>query len=118
MIKGAHSLHTKPVKIRLKKGDLVVVRSGKYKGKQGKVLATHPMLNKVTVEGINIVKKHVKPNRQHPQGSIVEITKPLWVSKVGIVDPAHKTKPSRIGYKIDSSGKKTRVYKTSGKEIK
>jgi large subunit ribosomal protein L24 len=51
-------------KIRLKKGDTVVVRSGKYKGKTGKVTATHPTENKVTVEGINIVKKHMKPNRQ------------------------------------------------------
>jgi large subunit ribosomal protein L24 len=55
-------------KIRLKKGDTVVVRAGKYKGKTGKIVATHPSDNKVTVEGINIVKKHVKPNSTHPQG--------------------------------------------------
>ena len=81
-------------KIRLKKDDLVIVRSGKYKGKTGKVSATHPSLNKVTVDGINIVKKHVKPNRQHPQGAIVELTKPIWVSKVSIVEPSSK-KPSK-----------------------
>lgn len=104
-------------KIRLKKGDTVVVRSGKYKGKTGKITAVHPQLNKVTVEGINIVKKHVKPNQQHPQGSIVEITKPIWVSKVSIVEPTSK-KPSRIGYKLDKDGNKTRIFKTSGKEIK
>jgi len=104
-------------KIRLKKGDLVVVRSGKYKGKTGKVLATHPSENKVTVEGINIVKKHQKPTQAHPQGGIVEITKPIWVSKVGIVEPTAK-KPSRIGYSIDAKGTKTRVYKKTGKEIK
>ena len=69
-------------KIRLKKGDTVVIRSGKYKGKTGKITATHPRDNKVTVEGINIVKKHVKPDQQHPQGAIVEVTKPIWVSKV------------------------------------
>ena len=62
----------KKFKIRLKKGDTVVVRSGKYKGKTGKVVATHPDMNKVTVEGINIVKKHQKPNREHPQGAILE----------------------------------------------
>ncbi len=73
------------VKIRIKKGDTVIVRSGKYKGQTGKVLATHPTENKVTVEGINIVKKHQKPNRAYPQGGIVEITKPIWVSKVGVV---------------------------------
>lgn len=104
-------------KIKLKKGDTVVVLSGKYKGKTGKIVTTHPSENKVTVEGINIVKKHVKPNRANPQGGIVEITKPMWVSKVAIVDPSTK-KPSRIGYKVDAKGEKTRVFKSSGKEIK
>jgi large subunit ribosomal protein L24 len=104
-------------KIRLKKGDTVVVRAGKYKGQTGKVTATHPADNKVTVEGINIVKKHQKPNKAHPQGGILEITKPIDVSKVGILDPTSK-KPSRIGYKVDAKGNKTRVLKTSGKEIK
>ncbi|MBI1857440.1 50S ribosomal protein L24 [Candidatus Saccharibacteria bacterium] len=102
--------------MRLKKDDLVIVRSGKYKGKSGKITATHPSLNKVTVEGINIVKKHVKPNRSNPQGAIVEITKPIWVSKVGIADPANN-QPDRIGYKIDKDGNKTRIFKKSGKEI-
>lgn len=103
-------------KIRLKKGDTVVVRSGKYKGKTGKVIATHPTENKVTVEGINIVKKHVKPNRTNPQGAIVELTKPIWVSKVAIVEPASK-KASKIGFSVDKAGKKVRVYKRTGKEI-
>lgn len=104
-------------KIRLKKGDTVQVLSGKYKGKTGKVVATHPSENKVTVEGINIVKKHVKPNRTYPQGGIIDITKPIWVSKVAVVDPTSK-KPTRVGYKLDDKGVKTRVYKASGKEIK
>jgi large subunit ribosomal protein L24 len=104
-------------KIRLKKGDTVVVTTGKYKGKTGKVVATHPSENKVTVEGINIVKKHMKPNRANPQGAIVEITKPMWVSKVAIQEPTSK-KPSRIGYSVDKDGNKTRVFKKSGKEIK
>src|SRR6185437_7811206 len=104
-------------KIRLKKGDTVVVRSGKYKGKTGKITATHPAENKVTVEGINIVKKHVKPNKTYPQGGIVEVTKRILVSKVGIMDPTSK-KPSRIGFAVDKDGKKTRVLKSSGKEIK
>lgn len=103
-------------KIRLKKGDTVVVRSGKYKGKSGKITAVHPSENKVTVEGINIVKKHVKPNRTNPQGGIVELTKPILVSKVGIMDPTTK-KPTRIGYKVEKEGK-TRIYKSDGKEIK
>ena len=110
-------LHKPVFKIRLKVGDLVVVRSGKYKGKTGKVTATHPTENKVTVEGINIVKKHVKPNRANPQGGILDVTKPIWVSKVAVVDSTTK-KPSRIGLKVDDKGNKTRVYKQSGKEIK
>jgi large subunit ribosomal protein L24 len=104
-------------KIRLKKGDLVIVRAGKYKGRTGKVLATHPSENKVTVDGINIVKKHVKPNNTHPQGAIIELTKPIWVSKVSIVEPTTK-KATRIGYKLSADGAKTRVYKASGKDIK
>lgn len=104
-------------KIRLKKGDTVMVRSGKYKGKTGKVTAVHPSENKVTVEGINIVKKHVKPNRANPQGGIVEITKPIWVSKVGIIESGEKL-PSRIGYQVGKDGAKIRMYKRSGKEIK
>lgn len=107
----------KKYKIRLKKGDTVQVLAGKYKGKTGKILATHPTENKVTVEGINIVKKHVKPNQAYPQGGIIELTKPIWVSKVAIVDPTTH-KPTRIGYKIDDKGTKTRLYKASGKEIK
>jgi large subunit ribosomal protein L24 len=111
------SVSTKPFKIRIKKGDLVVVRAGKYKGKTGKITAVHPRLNKVTIDGINIAKHHIKPNREHPQGAIVEEAKPMWVSKVSIVDPISK-KPSRIGFQIDKDGKKSRIYKTSGKEIK
>jgi large subunit ribosomal protein L24 len=103
-------------KISLKKGDLVAVRSGKYKGQTGKVLATHPTENKVTVEGINVAKKHTKPSRSNPQGGIVEVTKPIWVSKVGIVEPKSK-KPSRIGYRVADSGDKVRVFKKSGEEI-
>ena len=104
-------------KIRLNKGDAVMVRSGKYKGRTGKVLIVHPKLNKATVEGINIVKRHLKPTRANPQGGIVEVNKPMWVSKLGIHDSAKK-KPSRIGFKVDKTGKKSRIMKSSAKEIK
>lgn len=109
--------NNKLMKIRLQKGDTIVVRNGKYKGKTGKVLATHPSENKVTVEGVNIVKKHQKPNKAHPQGGIIEITKPIDVSKVGLQDPTTK-KPTRIGYAVAKDGVKTRIAKKSGKEIK
>jgi large subunit ribosomal protein L24 len=104
-------------KIRLKKGDTVMVRAGKYKGKTGKIVSTHPSENKVTVEGINIVKKAIKPTRTNPTGGIVEITKPIWVSKVGLVEPGSK-KMTRIGYKLNDDGSKTRIYKSTGKEVK
>ena len=104
-------------KIRVKKGDTVMIRSGKYKGKTGKVLQVHPALNKVTVEGINVVKRHRKPTQQQPQGGIIELTKPVWVSKVGLVDSTAK-KPSRVGFKTNAKGDKIRYLKSSGKEVK
>jgi large subunit ribosomal protein L24 len=104
-------------KIRIKKGDTVMVRSGKFKGKTGKVIQVHPKDNKVTVEGINIVKRHRKPTQAQPQGGIIELTKPIWVSKVGLLDSSAK-KPSRVGYKTDTKGLKSRFLKSSGKEVK
>lgn len=101
---------------KVKKGDMVIVRSGKYKGHTGKVLHVYPKLNKITIEGVNVAKRHLKPSRDNPQGGIVDITKPIWISKVGIYDSAAK-KPSRIGYKI-SGDKKVRIMKSSNKEIK
>lgn len=106
----------KITKIRLRKGDNVIVTRGRDKGKQGKVVATHPKLNKVTVEGINIVKKHQKPSQDRPQGGIVETTKPVCTHKLAIIDD--KGKPSKIGYKTDTKGNKVRIFKTTGKEIK
>jgi large subunit ribosomal protein L24 len=104
-------------KIRLKKGDTVVVLTGKEKGKTGKVVATHPSTNKVTVENINVVKRAIKPSQTNPQGGIIDKTKPLPVSNVAIVEPTSK-KPSKIGYIFDKAGNKVRVYKRTGKEIK
>ena len=108
---------SKAYKIRLQKGDVVVVLAGKDKGKTGKVLATHPLENKVTVEGINVVKKHQKPNKAYPQGGIIDITLPIWVSKVAAYESVKK-KPSKIGYKVDKTGAKVRVYKLTSKEMK
>ena len=104
-------------KIRLKKGDKVVVTAGKYKGQTGKITATHPTTNKVTVENINVVKRHKKPTEQDRIGGIIEKTKPMPVSNVAIVEPTSK-KPSKIGYKFDKQGNKVRIYKSNGKEIK
>ncbi|HUD05513.1 MAG TPA: 50S ribosomal protein L24 [Candidatus Saccharimonadales bacterium] len=103
--------------MRIRKGDKVIVRQGKYKGQVGKVLSAHPRINSLTVEGINIVKKAVKPNKAYPQGGLIEITRPINVSKVSILDPETK-KGTRIGYSIKADGSKVRVFKSSGKEIK
>lgn len=102
---------------RLKKGDTVIIRSGKFKNKTGKIIAVHPKKAAVTVEGINIAKRHLKPTKEQPRGGIVDITKPLHLSKVSYYDTLSK-KASRIGYQTAKSGKKTRVLKKSGKEIK
>ncbi len=107
----------RPYKIKLKTGDKVIVLGGKYKGKTGKILRVHPRENKVSVEGINIVKKHIKPSRTNRVGSIKEIIKPIWVSKVAIYEPELK-KPSRVKIKVDDKGLKTRLYAKSSKEIK
>ena len=104
-------------KIRVKKGDTVVVLSGHEKGKTGTILKTHPTLNKVTVEGVSVVKRHVKPTQSKPQGGIVELTKPIWVSKVALVEPTSK-KPSRVKFAFDKNGNKVRQYVKTGKEVK
>jgi len=85
-------------------------------GKTGKILKIHPKDNKVTVDGINIVKKHVKPTKDAP-GSIQEIVKPMDVSKVAYYDQDTKG-ASKIEFKFDKDGKKIRIAKKSGKEIK
>ena len=106
-------------KLKLKVGDTVKVLSGAQKGKTGKVTAIHPKLNKVTVEGVNVIKRHRKPTQKLPQGGIMEETKPIWAAKVAIVHPSDKNKTSRIGYTVGKDGAKKRTYRQAGnKEIK
>lgn len=105
-----------PYKIRLKKNDTVVVRSGKYKGQSGKIISVLPRQNMAIVEGINIAKKHSKPTKANPQGGIIDITKPIYISKLGFQDPVSK-KPTRVGYHLSKDGSKQRYAKASGKEI-
>ena len=96
----------------VKKGDTVVVLSGKDKGKQGKVLGTVPSEDKVVVEGINMVTCHVKPRKQGETGGIVQREAALYASKVQVVCPKCK-KGTRVAHKIEN-GKKTRVCKHCG----
>ena len=110
-------MNDKVYKIRLKKGDNVVVLAGKYKGQTGTIAATHPRTNKVTIEGVNVVKRNLKRSQQNPQGGVREFARPLPVSNVAIVEPTSK-KPSKIGYTFDKEGNKVRIYKRTGKEVK
>ena len=99
----------------VKKGDTVVVLSGKDKGKQGKVLGTVPTEDKVVVEGVNMVTCHVKPRKQGETGGIVNREAALYASKVQVVCPKCK-KGTRVAHKIEN-GKKTRVCKHCGAEL-
>ena len=101
--------------MNVKKGDTVIVLSGKDKGKQGKVLGTVPSEAKVVVEGINMVTCHVKPRRQGEEGGIVKREAAMYASKVQVVCPKCN-KGTRIAHKIEN-GKKTRVCKHCGAEL-
>ena len=101
--------------MNVKKGDTVVVLSGKDKGKQGKVLGTVPSEDKVVVEGINMVTCHVKPRRQGETGGIVSREAAMYASKVQVVCPKCK-KGTRVAHKVEG-GKKTRVCKHCGAEL-
>ena len=84
--------------MHVKKGDKVMVITGKDKGKTGVILAAFPKKNRVLVEGVNIVKKHSKPSQVNPQGGIISQEAPIHVSNVMLIDP--KTgEPTRVGYK-------------------
>ena len=96
--------------MKLKKGDTVVVITGKDKGKQGEVMTVLPSANKVIVSGVNLASKHQKPRRANQQAGIIEKDMPMHVSNVMLV---HKGKPVRIGYEL-RDGKKVRVAKVKG----
>ncbi len=104
-------------KLHIKKGDIVYVNSGEDRGKQGRVLSVDVKKQRAIVEGLNMVSKAMRPNAQHPNGGIVKMEAPIHVSNLNLVDP--KTgKPTRVGHKINADGKKVRVAKKSGEEIK
>ena len=97
--------------MKILKGDKVIVLSGKDKGQSGKVLKVLPRLNKVIVDGINVVKRSYKPSQTRPKGGIKEIPAPVWLSKVGLVHPEKPKKASRVGYIVKPNGQKVRVYR-------
>lgn len=103
-------------KLKIKKGDEVIVLTGRNKGEKGEVLKVLPTEARVVVQGVNVVKKHQKPT-QYSSGGIVEKELSIHVSNVSLVDP--KTgKATRVGYKTLKGGAKVRVARASGEEIK
>ncbi len=104
-------------KLHIKKGDNVYVNSGEDRGKTGRVLSVDVKKQRAIVEGLNMVSKAMRPNAQHPNGGIVKMEAPIHVSNLNLVDP--KTgKPTRVGHTVNAEGKKVRVAKKSGEEIK
>jgi len=102
--------------LNVKKGDKVVVIAGKDKTKTGRVLLVLPKQDRVLIEGVNLVKRHTKPNAKHPEGGIIEKEALLHISNVSHVDPK-SGKPTRIGHRILEDGTKVRYAKKSGEVI-
>ena len=104
-------------KLHIKKGDVVIVNSGEYKGQQGRVLEIIREKDRAIVEGVNMVSKHTKPNAQNPQGGITRQEAPVHISNLNLVDPS-SGEPTRIGRKLNDKNKLVRYAKKSGEEIK
>jgi len=101
---------------KIKKGDSVIVLAGKDKGRQGKVLKVLPKENRCVVEGVNMVKRHVKPSMADPNGGVREQEAALDLSNVALRDP--KTgQATRVGFKVLEDGRKVRIAKRSGEQI-
>jgi large subunit ribosomal protein L24 len=100
--------------MKLKKGDTVVVISGKDKGQEGEVVQVLPTVNKVIVNGVNTAKKHSKARKTNQQGGIIDRDMPVDASNVMLV---HKGKPTRVGYTTQPDGTKVRVAKRTGEVI-
>lgn len=103
------------MKLNIKKGDNVKVIAGEFKGKKGRVLSVSPKENRAKVEGLNMVKRHTKPNAQNPNGGIVEKEAPIHISNLMLVDG--KGNATRVNREV-KDGKAVRVSKKSGEVIK
>ncbi len=104
-------------KLHIKKGDTVYVNSGEDRGKTGRVLSVDVKKQRAIVEGLNMVSKATRPSAQHPNGGIIKMEAPIHVSNLNPLDPK-SGKPTRVGYTVNADGKKVRVAKKSGEEIK
>jgi large subunit ribosomal protein L24 len=111
-----HAINVERVKSHITKGDTVRVMRGDDKGKEGKVLRVYPKTGRVTVEGINIAKRHRKQRTPDEQGGIIDFPAPMAVSNVMLLDPK-KGDPTRVRARIDTDGTKERVSVKSGEAI-
>lgn len=103
-------------KLHVRKGDHVLVIAGKDKGKKGHILEAYPTEGRVLVEGVNIIKRHTRPNQVNPQGGIIEREAAIHASNVMIVDPK-SGEPTRTGKKLLKDGSKVRYAKKSGEVL-
>lgn len=102
--------------LRIKKGDTAIVLTGKDKGKQGRVLSVLPKKERVIIEGLNIIKKHMRPNKQYTQGGIIEKEAPIHISNVMLICPKCN-KPTRIANAVLDDGRKQRRCKKCNEVI-
>ena len=109
-------METMSKKFKVKKGDIVKVIAGANRGKEGKVLSMVPGSDKAIIEGLNIVKRHTKPDAANPQGGIMEKEAPIHISNLMLIDPK-SGEPTRVGRK-EEDGKLVRYSKKSGEVIK
>jgi large subunit ribosomal protein L24 len=111
-----HEQNAERVKLHVTKGDTVRVMRGDDKGKEGKVLRVYPKTGRITVEGVNIVKKHRKARRDNEQSGIIDFPAPVHASNVMLVDPK-SGEPTRVRARIDEDGTKERISVKSGDAI-
>jgi large subunit ribosomal protein L24 len=100
--------------MKIIKGDTVRIMTGSDKGKEGRVLKSYPVRNKILIEGINIVKKHVRPSQDNPQGGITEKEMPVDISNVALL---FNGEPTKVGYKTLDDNMKVRISKKTGEVI-
>ena len=104
-------------KLHIKKDDTVIVLAGEDKGKTGKVLKVLVEKNRAIVEGLNLVSRSTKPSAKNPQGGIIKQEAPIHISNLSLIDPK-SGKATRVAVKKTEDGKKVRIAKKSGEEIK
>ncbi|MBI1843971.1 MAG: 50S ribosomal protein L24 [Actinobacteria bacterium] len=102
--------------MKIRKGDKVVVLTGKDRGKEGLVTRALPEVGKVVVEGVNVAKRHQRPTSATQQGGIIDKLMPLDVSNVAVISPADG-KATRVGFRFDDKGNKIRICKRTGADL-